>query len=578
MANIVFPCDCKFVIVNDNRDIDIPMNVGDKLPMIDISANPWLENSIYRASLTCDLTWQLFGEGRTKGVFQLEKNLGQNWSKKTKPDSLNDLGALVSLLRPGCLRAMSGTPPKSMTQRYVDRKHKLEDVVYLHKAIEDILEATYGVLVYQEQAMQIAERVAGFNKQDADVLRKAIGKKKADVMAKVEKDFIEKASKAGVITNDEAVEIFGWIRESQKYSFNKSHAITYGMDSYISAYIKAHFPIVFYASWITGATWKTTEKYEEIADLVNDAKINNVTVRTPQFTNITANTSIINNEYIQFGLSNVRGIGPASVTDVNNAIESVSEKLDKHQKDWTWLETLLYFSTEVNSKVSEALISVGAFDYIDKTPRNKKLFEYNQFSEINKTELPWLLENYPKLKWATLTEALAALMPVRKIKNKVQVSGGGTATKGREEFVRSLIYNLTNPPNSLEDTISWIATTEERLLGTPVSCNKVDSCIGVEEANTVCSDFVKGNTNQYMVFAVEIVNVDIMTTKAGKTPGSKMARLTIRDSSCSINDVVCFPKEWKDLASVLQEGNTVLLLGEKTRTGSLSVKKAREIS
>lgn len=578
MSNIIFPCDCKFKVVNDDSDKLIPVNVGDNLPLIDISTNPWDTNSIYRSSLTCDLTWNLFAEGRTKGVFQLEKNLGQNWSKKLKPDGLNDLAALVSLLRPGCLRAMSGDPPKSMTQRYVDRKHKVEETIFLHKSIEDVLIATHGVLVYQEQAMQIAERVAGFNKQEADVLRKAIGKKKADIMAKVEKEFLDKAHQTGILTDEEAKEIFGWIRESQKYSFNKSHAVAYGMDSYMTAYIKAHFPIVFFASWITGANWKNADKYDEIAELVNDAKLHNVTVKTPQLSNISANTCIVKNEYVQFGLSNIRGIGPASVTDVEDAVKATVEKLGKHQNNWNWLETLLYFCTQINSKVVEGLISVGAFDYMGGGSRNYKIFEYNKFSDLTKTEIPWLQQNYPKLKWVSLKEALIALMPVRQMKNKVQIGGGGTATKKREDVVRSIINVIEKPGQSLDDTITWIATTEERFLGTPISCTKIDSCLEAEEANSTCSDFVKGNVNKYMVFAVEVVNVDEKLTKNGKNPGSKMAGLTIRDSTCSISDVVCFPKEWKELSSVLQPGNTILMLGEKTRTGSLSIKKAREIS
>lgn len=120
-----------------------------------------------------------------------------------------------------CLRAMSGDPPKSMTQRYADRKVGNEPVVYFHQCLVEVLNTTYGVLTYQEQAMRMAEIIAKFNKQEADVLRKAIGKKKADIMAKVEKEFLEKAEAAGVVTLDEAKEIFSWIRESQKYSFNK---------------------------------------------------------------------------------------------------------------------------------------------------------------------------------------------------------------------------------------------------------------------------------------------------------------------------------------------------------------------
>ena len=134
-------------------------------------------------------TWSLFKEGRTKGVFQLESNLGRAWSKRLQPTNLEELGALIALIRPGSLKAI--TDGKSMTQHYVDRKSGLDVIKYLHESLTDVLQSTKGVLIYQEQSMRIAQELAGFNLQEADVLRKAIGKKKADLMAKVRKDFLE---------------------------------------------------------------------------------------------------------------------------------------------------------------------------------------------------------------------------------------------------------------------------------------------------------------------------------------------------------------------------------------------------
>ena len=132
-------------------------------------------------SLDDQRTWDLFKEGRTKGVFQLESNLGRSWSKKLAPNNIEELSALIALIRPGCLKAISDD--KSMTQHYVDRKNKHDEVTYLHESLKDILEPTYGFLDYQEQYMRIAQKLAGFNLQEADALRKASGKKKADLMA-----------------------------------------------------------------------------------------------------------------------------------------------------------------------------------------------------------------------------------------------------------------------------------------------------------------------------------------------------------------------------------------------------------
>ena len=181
-------------------------------------------------------TWQLFAEGKTKGVFQLESNLGKSWSKKLAPNNIEELSALIAIIRPGCLKAF--VDGKSMTQHFIDRKHGREEVTYLHESLEEILAQTYGVLVYQEQSMRIAQKIAGFNLEEADELRKAIGKKKADLMAKVKKKFIAGAKKVKIVDKQTAEEIFSWIEKSARYAFNKSHSISYAVCSYWSAYQK----------------------------------------------------------------------------------------------------------------------------------------------------------------------------------------------------------------------------------------------------------------------------------------------------------------------------------------------------
>lgn len=164
-------------------------------------------------------TWALYKDGLTKGVFQLESNLGRSWSKKLAPENLEELAALIAIIRPGTLKAL--VDGKSMTQHFVDRKHGREPVSFLHESLADILGKTYGVLVYQEQAMRIAVKLAGFNEQEADDLRKAIGKKKADLMAEIRDKFINGCEKVGIVNGEVADEIFGWIEKSSRYSFNK---------------------------------------------------------------------------------------------------------------------------------------------------------------------------------------------------------------------------------------------------------------------------------------------------------------------------------------------------------------------
>lgn len=171
------------------------------------------------SDLNCEAAWNLLSGGDTIGVFQLESNLGRTWAKRVKPRNLEELSALVSLIRPGTLNAyLDG---KSMTQHYVDRKHGLEEVTYLHPSLESILKDTYGIIAYQEQSMIISRDLAGFSEQEADNLRKAIGKKLADLMAKVKIMFLEGAEKTNVVDKTISEKIFEWIEASNRYSFNK---------------------------------------------------------------------------------------------------------------------------------------------------------------------------------------------------------------------------------------------------------------------------------------------------------------------------------------------------------------------
>jgi len=164
--------------------------------------------------LDCPAVWRFFASGRTVGVFQLENKLGQDWATKVRPQNIEELAALVSLLRPGPLES-------GLSQDYVDIKFGKQKISYLHPALKSILDSTYGCMVYQEQALRIATDLAGFSPEIADELRKAIGKKKPELMAKIKSRFIK-----GVVTNQGidtsvAEEIFGWIEKCQRYSFNK---------------------------------------------------------------------------------------------------------------------------------------------------------------------------------------------------------------------------------------------------------------------------------------------------------------------------------------------------------------------
>lgn len=201
MKQYNFPCGCKFDVIEETGDT------------VRIGLNPDLEE----LPLTCQRTWDFISAGDTKGVFQLEKQ--GHAAKKLKPDNIEHLSALIAIIRPGC--AESYVDGKSVTQHYMDRKHGREEVTYYHPSLIPALKSTYGLLVYQEQAMQIVKDLAGFNLLEADNLRKAIGKKKPEEMAKVKTMFLEKAKALNIVSEEEAIEIFNRIEKSQRYSFNK---------------------------------------------------------------------------------------------------------------------------------------------------------------------------------------------------------------------------------------------------------------------------------------------------------------------------------------------------------------------
>lgn len=204
MKTYQFDCGCAWPVLDDN----VPDGV---MPRIAVDPE--------RLPL-CPAVWELISRGETKGVFQLESKLGKQWAKRLRPNMLEHLSGLAAILRPGCLKAVD-EHGISMTAHYCKRKNGEEPMGEVHGSIKDILAPTYNVMTYQEQAMLIAAAVAGFDLKQADTLRKAIGKKKADIMAEVKKQFIDGAKEANVIDEELAQGLWSWIEKSQRYSFNR---------------------------------------------------------------------------------------------------------------------------------------------------------------------------------------------------------------------------------------------------------------------------------------------------------------------------------------------------------------------
>lgn len=554
--HIVFPCGCEF-------------NILDKKP-IRIDFDPNMES----IPLDCSLTWDLIGSGNTKGVFQLESNFGQQYAKKLKPKNIEHLAALGAILRPGCINNI--TDGKSVTDRYIDRKNGVEEVTYFHPALEPILQSTYGELVYQEQAMKIAQQIAGFDLQQADVLRKAIGKKKADVMAKVKKQFLEGCKKEGVVTDEEATEIFGWIEKSQRYSFNKSHAVSYAINGYLSAYEKAHFPISFFTSYLFFAKEKQ-KPFEEIKLLVNNAKLLDIDVRPPDFRHFNTHFKHIG-PCVFFGFTDIKGVGESAIKDLQLVSYQTEQALGKKRDGFTWTEFLVYIAPKVNKTCIEGMIESGALDYMN-IARQRMLFEYNQYKNLkDKKEEAWIQQHIIPSKHNNLVGILEMLISwydlpeeSRDKKNKP------CANKNRVQKVRDMIDILKNPPHSLEDNIDWIARVEEAKMGLSITTSVVDACKDASQANCTCMDFLKHQESNHGIFIA--AQIDSVNTHIDSN-GNEMAFVEISDNDSSLKCII-FSDTWKEIRrnGICIQDNVVMVSGDRSQRGDdLIIKKIWQLS
>lgn len=512
-------------------------------------------------------TWQLFSEGKTKGVFQLESNLGKSWSKKLAPNNIEELSALIAIIRPGCLKAF--VDGKSMSQHFIDRKHGREDVTYLHESLEEILAPTYGVLVYQEQSMRIAQKIAGFNLQEADELRKAIGKKKADLMAKVKKKFIAGAKKTKIVDKETAEQIFGWIQASSRYAFNKSHSISYAVCSYWSAYEKAHNTEEFFLSYLYFANEKQ-DPHQEVYELISEAKLFDIRTKTPSLSNYDTKFNARRHK-IYFGIKDIKSLTGKTGDKVIQGIIESEQELQKKITKFTWLEILLFFSPKINSTAFKALASIGFFrDFDGKITRNKALYDYEILRTLTKAEQTWLCKQYANKKWTDLVDALKDLSPLKK-------EGGGTSRAERKQIVENEIQLLIDPPYDLMDEPSWIIDQETKFLGCPITLTKIESS-NTSNANTSCKDIINGKKGKGLCVAASVNRISEYKIKKGEQKDKMMAFLTIEDESGILDSVVLFPKVKEKYKYILYENNNLVFCGTVgKKDDSLVVEKIYEI-
>jgi DNA polymerase III, alpha subunit (EC 2.7.7.7) len=284
--------------------------------------------------------YELLKKGLTSGVFQLESSGMKNLLKRLEPDSFDDIVAVLALYRPGPLKS-------GLVDSYINRKHGREPVEYPFPELEPILKETYGVWVYQEQIMKASQILAGFTPGEADTLRKAIGKKKKEVMQEMREKFIKGAVERGY-PEKKIVELWEDIEKFASYSFNKSHSVAYGYLSYWTAYMKVYYPEEFFA--VKFSMEKSDRKF---INLINDARTNfGIQILPPDINKSDADFVIEDRKKIRFGLARIKGVGE----------ETARLIVSKRNGRWKNLADFVK-SVKVNKKVLEALIKAGAFDF-----------------------------------------------------------------------------------------------------------------------------------------------------------------------------------------------------------------------
>ena len=445
-------------------------------------------------------TFKLLKEGKTVGIFQLESAGMQRYLKQLKPTEMEDVIAMVALYRPG---------PMQFIPEYIGRKFKKKKIEYLHPDLEPILKNTQGICIYQEQLMQIAQKMAGFTLGEADVLRKAVGKKIQSLLESQKEKFISGMEK-NKISKSTASEIWEWVLPFAKYGFNRSHSACYAMIAYQTAYLKSHYPLEFMASLLT------SEKadVERISVLIEECEKMGINVLPPDINESFRNFSAVSGENkIRFGLLAIKNVG-------TNIVESIVKERKESGKFASIEDFILRInSKDLNKKSMESLIKAGAFD---------ELGERNQ-----------LLENTEKLlEWSREAQ-----------KNK---NNGQKGLFDSKKFTTTLILAKADMAKSAEK-LKW----EKELLGLYITSHPLEQYKAVLEKNTTpISDLLIGGARRSVRVGGIIASLKRIITKTGKP----MIFAKLEDMTGKI-EVVVFPSIIERDPTLFQENKIVFISG-----------------
>ena len=462
-------------------------------------------------------TFALLGRGETTGVFQFESAGMKRYLRELKPTEFDDVIAMGALYRPGPLSA-------GLTDSFIKRKNGLEKVSYAHPLMEGALGNTFGVLVYQEQVMQISRDVCGFTGGEADTLRKAIGKKKLDVMQKMQVKFIEGAVKNGV--PQPVIEKF-WkdLLGFADYCFNKSHSACYGMISYWTAYVKAHYPAAFMAAVMTSDQGDT----DRLAIEITECNHMGLSVLNPDVNQSFAEFAVVpDTNKIRFGLNAVKNVG-------TNAVEEIL-RVRKEGGEFKSIEDFLKRVSVriVNRKNMESLLKAGAFDTLGD--RSDLMFN--------------------------LDTIMAYASRVQK-----------DAAAGQTDLFGNLMQDMI-PPLALEaspaktterEMLQW----ERELLGLYLSAHPLDRYTAYfKEQVAPIENLNKTMDNKQAVVGGIVLESRVINTKSG----SKMAFVKMEDKTGEM-EIIVFPKTFEEIGERLVQDEVIKVKGKincKDRDGKLT--------
>lgn len=452
-----------------------------------------------RISMNDQKTFALLGKGDTTGVFQLESSGMRSVLVRLQPSDLEDIVAVNALYRPG---------PMENIPLYIARKHKKEPVQYPHPDLEPILEKTYGVIVYQEQIMQIASKMAGFSLGEADLLRRAVSKKKKEVLDKERQHFVQGSLKKGY-TEQTANEIYDLIVRFANYGFNRSHAVAYSMIAYQLAYLKANYPLYFMASLLTSVIGND----EKLGQYIRESKQMGITILPPSI-NKSYYPFIVEKKAIRFSLAGIKSVGVAALKEI---IETRKVKPYSDLFDFCVRTSM----RSINRRTIEALICSGAFD---------------EFGEHRATLL------------ATLDVAIehAELVRPKNDENQVEMFF-------EDDFGLKPKYVEVEPFKEMEKL-----RFEKDALGFYLSSHPITSYSAyLKKHGAISISEASHYLHQNVVIGGFITKERTIRTKKGEV----MAFLTISDESGELEGVA-FPRTYTQSAKLLKNDALVLLKGK----------------